>query len=203
MLVVIDNVADESQVSPLLPGSGTCGVLITGRPRLVGLAGVRHLRLDVLRPAQAIELLARITGPEQVRAAPSEASEIVRLCDHLPLAVRAAGARLASRPDWPLARIADLLRDERRRLDELAAGDLTVRASLGLSYTALSSPARRLYYLLSVLHTPRLRGLGRRGRARHVPGGGRAPPRRAAERQPPHRRGRRHRLASPVTASTT
>ncbi|WP_187281506.1 BTAD domain-containing putative transcriptional regulator [Nonomuraea sp. C10] len=158
MLVVIDNVADESQVNPLLPGSGTCGVLITGRPRLVGLAGVRHLRLDVFRPAQAIELLARITGPEQVRAAPSEASEIVRLCDHLPLAVRAAGARLASRPDWPLARIADLLRDERRRLDELAAGDLTVRASLGLSYTALSSPARRLYYLLSVLHTPDFAG---------------------------------------------
>ncbi|MGI5267755.1 BTAD domain-containing putative transcriptional regulator [Nonomuraea sp. CA-218870] len=158
MLVVIDNVADESQVSPLLPGSGTCGVLITGRPRLAGLAGVRHLRLDVLRPAQAIELLARITGPEQVRAAPSVASEIVRLCDHLPLALRTAGARLASRPDWSLARIAELLRDERRRLDELAAGDLTVRASLGLSYTALSPPARRLYYLLSVLHTPDFAG---------------------------------------------
>ncbi|MDA0632333.1 BTAD domain-containing putative transcriptional regulator [Nonomuraea sp. MCN248] len=158
MLIVIDNVTDESQVVPLLPGSGSCGVLITGRPRLTGLAGVRHLHLDVFRPAQAIELLARITGSDQVWAAPGEAAEIVRLCDHLPLAVRAAGARLASRPDWPLSRVADLLRDERRRLDELAVGDLTVRASLGLSYTALSPSARRLYCLLSELYAPDFAG---------------------------------------------
>lgn len=154
MLVVIDNVSDESQVRPLLPGSGGCAVLVTGRPLLMGLAGAQHLRLDVFPPGQAVELLARITGPEQVRSAPAEAAEIVRLCDHLPLAVRAAGARLASRPDWPLARVAELLRDERRRLDELSAGDLTVRASLGLGYDALTPAARRLYRLLSTLDIP-------------------------------------------------
>ncbi|GGO62039.1 AfsR/SARP family transcriptional regulator [Nonomuraea cavernae] len=158
MLVLIDNVADESQVRPLLPGSSSCAVLTTSRHRLMGLAGALHLRLDVFRPTQAIELLARITGSEQVRAASMEAAEVVRLCGHLPLAVRAAGARLASRPDWPLARIAELLRDERRRLDELSVGDLTVRASLGLGYAALSPTSQRLYYLLSKLDTPDFAG---------------------------------------------
>ena len=151
MLVLIDDAADESQVRPLLPGSSGCAVLITSRHRLMGLDGTRHLRLDVFQPAQAIELLARIMVPERVRSAPAEAAEIAQLCGHLPLAVRVAGARLASRPDWPLALFAGLLRDEQRRLDELSAGDLTVRASLSLSYAALSPRTQRLYYLLSKL----------------------------------------------------
>src|SRR5256885_7989 len=81
-------------------------------------------------------------------------SGIGGLCGGLPLAVRVAGARWASRPAWPLARLAALLDDERRRLDRLATGDLAVRTSLGLSYGALDAAAQRLFRRLGLFDLP-------------------------------------------------
>jgi DNA-binding SARP family transcriptional activator/Tfp pilus assembly protein PilF len=65
------------------------------------------------------------------------AADVVRLCGHLPLAIRIAGARLAARPDWTLARLRERLLTCRARLDELVVGDLDVRASIALSYRSL------------------------------------------------------------------
>jgi tetratricopeptide (TPR) repeat protein len=76
------------------------------------------------------------------------------LCGWLPLAVRIAGARLAGRPDWRLALLAERLGDERRRLDELATGDLEVRASVALSYQGRGEQERRLFRLLGLLEAP-------------------------------------------------
>jgi transcriptional regulator with XRE-family HTH domain/tetratricopeptide (TPR) repeat protein len=150
VLVVLDNAASEEQVRPLLPGMPGCAVLVTSRRRLSGLEGASLLDLEVLEPEQAIELLGRIVGAARVAAEPQAAALIIGYCGRLPLAVRVAGARLAARPQWPLARLAGLLVDERDRLDQLAAGDLEVRASLALSYQALTSEERRLFRLLSV-----------------------------------------------------
>jgi DNA-binding SARP family transcriptional activator len=36
ILILLDGVTDETQVQPLLPGSGSCGVLVTSRSALVG-----------------------------------------------------------------------------------------------------------------------------------------------------------------------
>jgi tetratricopeptide (TPR) repeat protein len=47
--------------------------------------------------------------------------------------------------------LADRLADERRRLDELAAGDLEVRASVGLSYRALGTDERRAMRRIGML----------------------------------------------------
>jgi DNA-binding SARP family transcriptional activator len=71
MLIVLDNVRDAQQVVPLLPGSGACTVLITGRHRLTGLVtghGARHLALDVLPEDDARLLLARRLGGDRVDA---------------------------------------------------------------------------------------------------------------------------------------
>ncbi|GAA4891118.1 AfsR/SARP family transcriptional regulator [Streptomonospora salina] len=153
MLIVLDDAGSERQVRPLLPGAPGCAVLITGRIRLTGLEGADIVDLDVFDPGQAVELLARIVGGERVAAEPEAAAEIARLCGHAPLAVRIAGARLRARPRWPLSHLVRMLGDERRRLYELAVGDLGVRASFALSYAGLAEPARRLFRLLGTLET--------------------------------------------------
>jgi DNA-binding SARP family transcriptional activator len=138
VLVVLDDAADEAQVRPLLPAAG-CAALLTGRRTLAGLSGATRIRLGMLPPAESVRLLGRIAGPDRVRAEAAPAAEIARLCGGLPLALRAAGARLAAKPHWSLDRLAARLSDERRRLDELRAGDVEVRASLALGVADLSS----------------------------------------------------------------
>ena len=154
VLVVLDDAASEAQVRPLLPGSGGCGTLVTSRASLSGLEAAHPLPLDVLEADQAVALLAKLAGPARVAAEPEAAAAIVRLCGRLPLAVRIGGARLASRPHWRLALLAERLGDERRRLDELKSGDLEVRASVALSYQGRGEPERRLFRLLGLLVAP-------------------------------------------------
>jgi tetratricopeptide (TPR) repeat protein len=75
----------------------------------------------------------------------------VALCGHLPLAVCVAAARLAVRPEWTLEDFRGRLADQRGRLDELAVGDLNVRASIELSYQALPEPPRVLLRRLGLV----------------------------------------------------
>lgn len=154
VLVVLDNARSEEQIRPLLPGTATCAVLVTSRARLTGLEGARLLDLDVFSGAEASELLAMIAGEHRIAEQSAEAQEIVDLCGGLPLAVRIAGARLAARPTWPLGWVVAMLREQGRRLDHLATGDLAVRASLGLSYRWLAETPRRLFRLLGLFDVP-------------------------------------------------
>jgi len=157
VLVVLDNAADEGQIRPLLPGAPTCVVVVTSRSRLAGLEGAAVLDLEVMDERDAVTLLARIAGGDRVTAnagAANAAAEVVRLCGRLPLAVRIAGARLAARPHWTVARLAERLRDEQNRLDELVAGDLAVRASFGLSYLGLPEEGRQAARRLGLIRVP-------------------------------------------------
>ena len=154
ILVVLDNAAAEDQVRPLLPGSATCAVIVTGRARLTGVEGVRWFDLGDFALTDALRLLGEVAGADRVAAEPAAAADLVRLCGDLPLAVRVAGARLAARPGWRLADLTALLADERRRLDRLAAGDLEVRASLALSYRGLGDAPKRLLRMLSLFDAP-------------------------------------------------
>ncbi|GAB3438083.1 hypothetical protein GCM10027570_00950 [Streptomonospora sediminis] len=151
MLVVLDDAGCERQIRPLIPGAPGCAVLVTSRVRLTGLESAHLVDLDVFEPGQAVELLSRIVGEQRVAAEPEAAADIARLCGHAPLAVRIAGARLNGRRQWPLSRLVRLLGDEQRRLDELATGDLAVRASFALSYAGLSDSTRRVFRLLGLL----------------------------------------------------
>lgn len=153
VLVVLDNVAEESQIEPLLPGVSTCAVLTTSRRKLTGLAGVHSIDLDVLDRGSAVLLLRSIAGPPRIVAEPAEANDLADLCGRLPLALRVVGAKLAARRHWTLRQMADRLADERRRLDELTYRHLEVRASLALSYRGLDAMSARLLRLWGLLKT--------------------------------------------------
>ncbi|MFD0467209.1 BTAD domain-containing putative transcriptional regulator [Nonomuraea thailandensis] len=154
LLVLLDDAADEAQVRPLLPTGPGSLTLVTSRSPLAGLEAARAYELGLLDEDEAVALLGGVAGPERVRAEPEAALRIVRLCGHLPLALRIAGSRLARKPGWTLAHLAGRLGDERRRLDELSAGDLAVRGSLALGYRGLPDPERRLLRRLGALSAP-------------------------------------------------
>ena len=158
LLVVLVNATGEAQVRPLVPGGSGTAVLVTSRRRLCGLAGVTQTELGPLPPAESVTLLAAVTGEARVRAEPAAAAAITAACDHLPLAIRIAGSRLAGRPHWPLEHLAGLLADDRRRLDELRDADLDLRDSLALSYLALPADQRRALRLLGLVEAAEMTG---------------------------------------------
>lgn len=151
LLVVLDDVAAVRQVMPLLPGSGSCAVILTSRVRLTEISGAKVLDVDLLQPENALDLLGKVIGEERVSGESTAAAALVRMVGGLPLALRIVAARLAARPHWSLASMVGRLADERRRLDELAHGDLMMRASLLLTYDGLESQEARLFRLLGAL----------------------------------------------------
>jgi len=154
VLVLLDNAADEAQVRPLLAAATGCLTLITCRRALAGLESARWLWLRPLDTADASALVAAIAGAERVRAEPEAVQELARLCGNLPLAVRIAGNRLATRPHWTIAYLVDQLRDERTRLASLSAGDLRVRSAFEMSHRRLSPAARLVFRRLAVIPGP-------------------------------------------------
>jgi DNA-binding SARP family transcriptional activator/tetratricopeptide (TPR) repeat protein len=154
ILIVLDDAAGESQVLPLLPGTGTAAVIVTSRHRLGGLGGAARIEVAVFYAEASLELLARIAGTGRVQAQPQAAAMVAGQCGNLPLALRVAGARLAERPHWAIQQLADRLADESRRLDELRHGDLAIRPSISLSYHSASEQGRRLLRLLPLVEAP-------------------------------------------------
>ncbi|MEV0622118.1 BTAD domain-containing putative transcriptional regulator [Nonomuraea sp. NPDC050404] len=152
VLLLLDDAATEAQVRPLLPTWPTCGVIVTSRKALRGLEGVRHVQLDVLSHKEAIALLSGIAGEDQITANSAAAAQVARLCGYLPLALRIAASRLVGRTHWTIDHLARRLTSERHRLDELAAGDLAVRASIELGYRDLQPAAQRAFRLLGTLN---------------------------------------------------
>ncbi|GAB3450525.1 NB-ARC domain-containing protein [Actinophytocola sediminis] len=151
MLVLLDDATDEAQVRPLL-ATGPAGLtLITCRQALAGLDAVHRVWLEPLGEPDARGLLVGIVGADRVAAEPAAAAELIELCGQLPLAVRIVGNRLATRPHWRLAYMAEQLRDERARLASLSAGDLALRPSFEVSYRRLSPAARIVFRRLTVI----------------------------------------------------
>ncbi|MFF5334562.1 BTAD domain-containing putative transcriptional regulator [Streptomyces sp. NPDC013181] len=155
LLVVLDNARDSAQVRPLLPGGADCVTLVTSRHRLEGLIAsdaAVPVPLDVLEPPDGTALLAGVLGEERVLAEPVAAGRLAELCGGLPLALRVTAARLAGRPQWTLAAMADELADERSRLSYLDVEDTGVSAALRLTVQQL--PADAVHHLSRLGHHP-------------------------------------------------
>ncbi|MER6914781.1 BTAD domain-containing putative transcriptional regulator [Streptomyces sp. NPDC000594] len=169
VLIVLDDAADAEQVAALLPGSAGAGaaVLVTSRRRLTGLAvtqGASTVPLSTLSGADSRELLGHRLGAARLVAEPEATATVLEHCAGLPLALGVVAARAAARPGFPLAALAEELRDGAGRLTALGTGDPSadVRTALRLSYRALSGPAAGAFRLLSAVPGPDI-GLGAAG----------------------------------------
>ncbi|WP_308122337.1 BTAD domain-containing putative transcriptional regulator [Streptomyces sp. WAC04114] len=154
VLVLLDNARDAAQVRPLLPGTDGCAALVTSRVRMLDLAGAHLIDLDVMSPDEALALFTKIVGEERVASERKAALDVVAACGFLPLAIRIAASRLAARRTWTVSVLAAKLADERRRLDELQAGDLAVKATFELGYGQLEPAQARAFRLLGLADGP-------------------------------------------------
>ncbi|MFB9903673.1 helix-turn-helix domain-containing protein [Allokutzneria oryzae] len=154
VLLVLDNAACEAQVRPLLATSPGSMVLVTSQNTLAGLDARHRLALGVFDDDRAIELLGLVAGRDRVAAEPDAAQRVATLCGGVPLALLIAGNRLASRPQWTIAHLADQLEDERRRLSVLTAGDLQVRTAFEISYHHLDPAAATMFRRLALVPGP-------------------------------------------------
>ncbi|MFH9269233.1 BTAD domain-containing putative transcriptional regulator [Streptomyces sp. NPDC017546] len=143
-LVVLDDVPGEAAVRGLLPRSGRCSVLVTARGQLAGLAPVHRIALPAPADGEALELLGKLIGAGRLRTDPGAALRIVRACGALPLAVEVSGMRLAVLRHLPLAEYAARLEDPSAALDELVAGDVSVRDRIASGWRDLADGERRV-----------------------------------------------------------
>ena len=153
-LIVLDNASDEAQVRPLLPGAPGCLVLITSRRRLKGLDDARTLSLDLLAPEDAVALLRAVAGADRVPADDPALANVARLCGHLPLALRIAGALLRHRAAWGLEQLAGLLHDQHRRIAALSDGERDLATVFDLSYSGLGERQQLLLCRLGLVSGP-------------------------------------------------
>ncbi|ROR42353.1 AfsR/SARP family transcriptional regulator [Kitasatospora cineracea] len=156
MLILLDNARDAGQLRPLIPGVSGNAVMVTSRSRLAELPGAHLVDIEELTPDEALALFSAIVGAERVGAEPEAALQVVTSCGFLPLAVRIAAARLASRPRWSVSDLARRLADQRNRLQELQLGNLAVETTLGLGYAQLRPEEARAFRLLALVDSPDL-----------------------------------------------
>ncbi|MGP9022755.1 AfsR/SARP family transcriptional regulator [Streptomyces sp. BR1] len=159
MLILLDDAAGLEQVRPLLPGSPTCFVVVTSRTDLRGLTAfhdAHRVNLAVFGEEEALALLARVIGSDRVQEEPEASAETVRLCGHLPLAVRIVAAHLIGDQYLSVAEVVRALRGD-DRLDDLALDQeqhTGVRSALALSYRSLPAPEQQFLRLLALTPGP-------------------------------------------------
>ena len=95
VLLLLDDAAGHEQVTPLLPGTAGCLVLITSRRHLTVLHDAAAISLDILAPDEGAALLALLSGR------PGLASGAGPGRDHPAVRVSAAGDRDAGPPAAP------------------------------------------------------------------------------------------------------
>lgn len=156
VLVVLDDVADESVVRPLIPTSSTCGVIVTTRSRLSLTRGARRVSLEPLTLTAAVDLLGAAAGEHRVTGEVEEVRQVAELCGRLPLALCGAGARLAAKAHWTVERLVKVLRHEGLRFDELARGGVQVRDVFATAYERLDPTARMVFRRAGLIPNPAL-----------------------------------------------
>jgi tetratricopeptide (TPR) repeat protein len=161
MLILLDNARNTGQVRPLLPGSGSCMVLVTSRhrlPDLVSRHAARRISLGSLSRRSAVSLLRYGMNAEESTAL----STAVDLCGRLPGLLRAMADLVAERPHVRLEDLVTGLQGSADHVLEFGGGEEdtpTVAAQLSWTFVALT-PATARTFLLVALHFATEFGVG-------------------------------------------
>jgi transcriptional regulator with XRE-family HTH domain/tetratricopeptide (TPR) repeat protein len=148
-VVILDNVVDEDQVRPVVGTTERGPVILTSRRTVAGITATARVRLESLDDGSSVRLLEHVI-PESQRA-DADLAELAELCQGVPLALRIAANRVASRPATSVGDYVERLKIEERRLSLLVAGDMSVEAALNTSYEELDPEAAELFRSLSLI----------------------------------------------------
>jgi hypothetical protein len=156
LLLVLDNVAEASVVSDLVPPGEGATALVTSRRGLASLrmtTSVQEVELPLLSPEVSFDLLASHIGPVRTSSDPEAIKELVEICGQLPFALTLIGAKLASRKRQRLhTAVSQLTAIRGRILDETTVDSpLNVRTVLQWSIELLTPAQRKLLRALVIL----------------------------------------------------
>ncbi|MGW3186214.1 BTAD domain-containing putative transcriptional regulator [Kitasatospora sp. NPDC001119] len=154
-LFVLDDSDSEAQVRPLIPSGADCAVLISSHAPLHGLSGSRSFELEPLTADDAVELLSRVSGQRWSQDDRAIARTVAKLCDYLPITVRAIGSRLMMPQRMSLNGAAIRLADCRRRMATIVSGDMNLWTRLERSYRRLQDHDRQALLNLSASGRPK------------------------------------------------
>jgi tetratricopeptide (TPR) repeat protein len=141
LLIVLDDVPEHMDVSPILPSARATAVIITARQRPANLNPDYVDELTKLDEHEALNLLKNSIGADRVTNEHAPSETLVELCKQEPLALRLTGAALASRPSWSLSDVTDLVTRYTSELYGESVPDL-VNTSLDLTYGFLTRQER-------------------------------------------------------------
>ncbi|MFG6503991.1 helix-turn-helix domain-containing protein [Microbacterium sp. P05] len=148
-VVILDNVATEDQVRPVLTAAERGAILVTSRRTIAGLEATTRLSLDSLQHRSSVEFLERVIPAAQRTR--EQISELAAICNGVPLALRIAANRIASRPATTAGDYVARMQSEERRLALLVAGDLSVEAAFAPSYADLGASQAALFRSLALI----------------------------------------------------
>lgn len=152
LLIVLDAARDAEQLRKLLPNGSGCCVIVTSR-RAIGSdfdTAPHHLRVP--DTADALEILSAFAHLDW-RQQPECAADLVRLCGHLPLALRSIGEQMADRKR-SLREVADTLNADRSQtLSRLTYGGKNVEEDLYSEYERLTDREKKAFRFLTLVES--------------------------------------------------
>jgi DNA-binding SARP family transcriptional activator len=148
VLVILDDAASTSHITPMLTGVAGCLTIVTSRRRLPSLHSTCQLSLPEFTIAAGRDLFSSVVGDDRPLAETAAVDEVLRHCGRLPLAIRSAAVRLRNRTSWSVSYLAARLADDESRLAELNTENTGVAAAFDMSFYWLDPEHQRLFRLL-------------------------------------------------------
>jgi tetratricopeptide (TPR) repeat protein len=160
VLLVFDNVADVSQIGPLIPASSTHRTLVTSRNSLAArLPNAVNLEVGTLHIKDAIAFLAEQSGALSGTAEPQSADDseslatrrvLADICGRLPIALELVAEILKSEPNLAPGELARELEAGKTRLAGLEFEDGAVRTVFRGSYARLTEETARCFRYMAI-----------------------------------------------------